>query len=489
MKITVKDTTAALPKTPYLVLFGVEGRAPALPTGVQLPKAMLADFQGEFRQTRMGYAIGGPAERVLLVGLGKLADRSAERVRRAVAIAVQQAESHKVDSAIVMLEEALAGATGGIDALGTAAAEGAVMGAYRYEGGKSQKKPRKLQKLMLVGPGASFKKGVERGEALGTANCFTRDLQNNGGNQLTPSGMASAARSIANKSSRMTCKVLDEAAMEKLGMGLLLGVSAGSREPAKLIHLVYKPSGRAKGRIAFVGKGLTFDAGGISLKPGAKMDEMRYDMSGGAAVLGAFHALTSIDVPFEVHGIIPASENLPDGKATKPGDIHTAMNGKTVEILNTDAEGRLILGDALAYTISKVKPDTVIDLATLTGAVVMGLGHEVTGMFTTTDTLRDELIAAGEDVAERMWPMPLVEEYKKNLEDGPADLRNIATADMGGGSIAGAAFLSFFVGDTEWAHLDIAGTAWGMKSRDYMGGTGGTGVGARLLVRYLERKA
>ncbi len=217
------------------------------------------------------------------------------------------------------------------------------------------------------------------------------------------------------------------------------------------------------------------------------MDEMRYDMSGSAAVIGAFHALTAIDVPYEVHGIVPTSENMPDGKATKPGDIHTAMNGKTVEILNTDAEGRLILGDALCYTVEKVKPDTIVDLATLTGAVIMALGHEMSAIYPTTDRLRDALMAAGEASGEPVWPMPVPEAFTENLAAGPADLRNITTPNMGGGSIAGAAFLKEFVGDTEWCHIDIAGTAWGQNARDYTGGTGGTGFGTRLLIEYLSR--
>jgi leucyl aminopeptidase len=214
---------------------------------------------------------------------------------------------------------------------------------------------------------------------------------------MTPSDMAKEARKIASASPSLTCKVLDEAAMERLGMGALLGVSRGSRQPAKLIHLVYKPKKRtsASKRIALVGKGLTFDTGGISLKPGARMDEMKYDMSGGAAVLGAFHALAQLGCAHEVHGVIPASENMPDGEATKPGDVHTAMDGTTIEVLNTDAEGRLILADALAYTVSKVKPDRVLDLATLTGAVIMALGHELTGIYPTTTELRDAWCAPG----------------------------------------------------------------------------------------------
>ncbi|MCL4135379.1 UNVERIFIED_CONTAM: hypothetical protein GTU68_026249 [Idotea baltica] len=338
-----------------------------------------------------------------------------------------------------------------------------------------------------MGNGADFKKGAARGAALAEANLFTRDLQNLAGNQLTPSILADHARSISKKSPKISCKVIDEAGMKRMGMGLLLGVSAGSVEPAKLIHLTYKPKGKSKGKIALVGKGLTFDAGGISLKPGRGMEEMRYDMSGSASVLGAFEALTKLDVPYEVHGIVPSSENMPDAAATKPGDIHTAMNGKTVEIINTDAEGRLILGDALCYTVAKVKPDTIIDLATLTGAVIMALGHEMSAIYPTTDSLRDDLVAAGERCGESVWPMPIHPAFKENLSAGPADLRNITTANMGGGSIAGASFLQNFVGDTEWCHIDIAGTAWNQGARDYTGGNGGTGVGTRLLIEYLSR--
>jgi leucyl aminopeptidase len=360
------------------------------------------------------------------------------------------------------------------------------MGTYRYDAGKSAAKPLALKKVVTLAKGAEFKRGAVHGKLLGEANCFTRDLQNKAGNQLTPTKLAAEARGLARRSPKLTCKVLDEAAMKKLGMGLLLGVSAGSREPAKLIHLVYKPKGRSRGRIAFVGKGLTFDAGGISLKPSRGMEEMRYDMSGSAAVLGAFHALANLDVPFEVHGIVPSSENLADGQATKPGDVHVSMKGTTVEVINTDAEGRLILADALHYTCTKVKPDTIIDLATLTGAVVMGLGHEISGMYATTDELRDQLLQAGDATGEKVWHLPLIEAFVENLKEGPADLRNICTPNMGGGSIAGAAFLSQFVDGPAWAHLDIAGTAWGQNARDYTGGKGGTGVGARLLVQYLE---
>jgi len=366
-------------------------------------------------------------------------------------------------------------------------AEGAIMGAYRFEQGKSKPKEEKLKTLVVTGPGAGLKAGIARGTILAEANCFVRDLQNRPANMMTPRDMAAAAKKLE-KGKRITCSILTERAMESLGMGLLLGVAQGSREAPRLIHLVYKPAGKAKGRIALVGKGLTFDSGGISIKPSAKMDEMRFDMSGGAAVLGVFHALAKIDVPWEVHGVVPCTENMPGGKATKPGDIHRAMNGMTVEVLNTDAEGRLVLADAISYVVEKVKPQTIIDLATLTGAVVTALGHELSGMFASTDRLRDRLIAAGDETGERVWPLPLLDVHKDGMKGTFADLKNISGGDMGAGSSAGAAFLAPFVGDIEWAHLDIAGTAWGGSNRDWVGGPLGSGVGTRMLVRYLETR-
>jgi leucyl aminopeptidase len=363
------------------------------------------------------------------------------------------------------------------------------MGAYRFTAAKSSPEPVYCKALAIAGAGAPFKRGVRKGVVTAEANCFARDLQNQPGNKMTPSGLAAAARKLAARSERVRCKVIDEKGMGALGMGLLLSVSQGSTQPAKLIHLTYKPRGKAQGRVALVGKGLTFDAGGISIKPSAKMDEMRFDMSGGAAVLGVFHALAALDLPCEVHGIVAASENLIDGNATKPGDVHRAMNGKTVEILNTDAEGRLILADALCYVQKTVKPDTILDLATLTGAVIVGLGHEASGVFPSTTRLRDALVAAGEAVGERCWPLPLLEVHKQGMKGAVADLKNIAAPSMGAGSSAGAAFLSYFVDeDTEWCHLDIAGTAWGTAERDWVGGPHGTGVGTRLLIEYLESR-
>ena len=400
---------------------------------------------------------------------------------------MQRAESSQCETCTLLADDSLA-KLAGADALGHAFAEGAILGSYRWEKGKSKPKDAKLKSVTILGA-KDLAAGIAKGTIYAQACAFVRDLQNEPGNRMTPRDLAEAAQSLA-RGGRVQCTVLDEKQMAKLKMGLLLGVAAGSRQPPRFIHLVYKPKGKAKAKIALVGKGLTFDSGGISIKPAAKMDEMRFDMSGGAAVLGVFQALSKLDVPFEVHGIVPTSENLPGGNATKPGDIHVAMNGTTVEVLNTDAEGRLILADALAYTAEKVKPDAIVDLATLTGAVVTALGHEVAGVFATTKTLEKELVSAGEATGERLWPLPLYDYHKEQMKGTFADLKNISGGDMGAGSSAGAAFLAPFVGDTkEWAHLDIAGTAWGGAGRDWVGGPMGSGYGARLLLRWLETRA
>jgi leucyl aminopeptidase len=484
MKLTYKKPSARLSETGVLALFAREGEKPALPKGVALPPRALDEYKGELREARLIDALSGPARRVFVIGLGKSGEVDAEKLRRASAIAVQRAEAAGAPSATLLVDKETQRALGG-ERTGIAVAEGAILGAYRFEEGKSKPKPEKLATVLVTGPGAGLRAGVRKGEILAEASCFVRDLQNRPANRLTPRDLAAAAQGLA-KGRRIECKILTEKSMETLGMGLLLGVAQGSRQLPRLVHLIYRPRGRSRGRIALVGKGLTFDSGGISIKPSSKMDEMRFDMSGAAAVMGVFHALRSIDVPWEVHGIAPCTENMPGGAATKPGDIHKAMNGTTVEVMNTDAEGRLVLADALCYAVAKVKPETIIDLATLTGAVVTALGHEVSGFFATSDKLRDKLIAAGEETGERLWPLPLLDYHKEQMKGAYADLKNISPPDMGAGSSAGAAFLAPFVGETEWAHLDIAGTAWGGAQRDWVGGPMGSGVGARLLVRWLE---
>jgi leucyl aminopeptidase len=487
MKLVVHDHQRALGKSDLLVAFAFEGDAPQLPPRVKLGVGANKSFKGELRETRVVEA-DGPLPRVLLIGLGKRADLDAERLRRAGALAARRSELEGAANAAVWCSAELERAAGGAEVAGLALAEGARMGAYRFQRYKSKPKPEKLQTLALYGAKRGFKRGAKRGQVLAEANLFTRDLQNTPPNEMRPRELAAAARKLASNG-RITCRVLGKPELGRLGMGALLGVSAGSHEPPALIHLTYKPRGKARAKVALVGKGLTFDAGGISIKPAAKMWDMKYDMSGGAAVLGAFHALRSIDVPFEVHGVVPASENLPDGQAIKPGDLVRAMNGTTIEVLNTDAEGRLILCDALSYCAAKIKPDTIIDLATLTGAVVVAVGHEYSGLFATTEALRTGLVRAGEAVGEKLWPLPLDDFHRDWMKGEVADLKNINNPDQGAGSTAGAAFLWHFVGSTEWAHIDIAGAAWGGMNRDWVGGPQGSGVGARLLVQYLMDRA
>jgi len=487
MRLSAKDSSKPLAKTALVAVFTLEGKRPTLPAGVRVAASALAGFEGGFRSTRVADATAGPAPRVLLVGLGKPADVDAERVRRAAAVAAKHAESEGAETLALWCPAAVEKHFADLGELGCAVAEGAHLGVYRYDEFKSDAKPPKLKRATAWGSGADFRAGVRRGSVLAAANAYARDLQNAPANHMRPRDLVSRARRLARDHERITCKVLDEAAMKKLGMGSLLSVSRGSSEPAYLIHLTYKPKKRAKARLAFVGKGLTFDSGGISIKPSAKMDEMKYDMSGSAAVLGVFRALRELDVPYEVHGIVGTSENMPGGKATKPGDVVTAMDGTTIEVLNTDAEGRLVLADALCYTTKKVQPDTIIDLATLTGAVIVALGHELTGMFPSTDALRDALEEAGEATGERVWPLPLLDCHRDQMKGRVADLKNLNAE--GNGSTAGAAFLAGFVGDVEWCHLDIAGTAWGSADRDYVGGPQGSGVGVRLLMQYMERRA
>lgn len=315
------------------------------------------------------------------------------------------------------------------------------------------------------------------GKAISKAVTLSKDLANLPGNLCTPTYLANAARKLAKGNNSIVVKVLTEAELVKLGMGALVSVARGSRQPAKLIVIEYTGAAKTKKPFVFVGKGLTFDAGGISLKPAAGMDEMKYDMCGGAAVLATLAACTDLKLPLNVVGLIPASENLPDGNANKPGDVVTSMSGQTIEIINTDAEGRLILCDALTYA-SRFKPNTVIDVATLTGAVIVGLGRHPTGLLSNDEELAKELIAAGDETADRVWQLPLWDDYQEQLDSDFADMANVGGREAG--TITAACFLSRFTKQFRWAHLDIAGTAW--KTGKHKSATGRP---VPLMIQYL----
>ena len=310
---------------------------------------------------------------------------------------------------------------------------------------------------------------------------WARDLANKPGNALTPSILAEQALAMA-KETNTEAYVLTESEMKELGMNSLLAVSAGSKEEAKMIVIKHTHPD-AKKTVALIGKGLTFDAGGISLKPGKGMEDMKFDMCGAAAALGAMRNVCIMKPAINVICVVPSSENMPSSAAVKPGDIVKSMSGKTIEIYNTDAEGRLILCDALHYTVTKYKPDMMVDLATLTGACIVALGHHYAGLMTEDDDMAEALTVAGDKVHERLWRLPLNDEMRKLLEGKDADLCNIGPPYAG--TITAGAFLSNFVGDTKWAHLDIAGTAWGMKGASYLNEKLGSGFGVRLLTRWI----
>ena len=319
--------------------------------------------------------------------------------------------------------------------------------------------------------------GINQGTAIANGMSLARDLGNTAANICTPTYLGKQAKTLEKSFSSITTKLLSEAQMKKLGMGALLSVSVGSAEPAQLICMEYKGAAASKKPVVLVGKGVTFDTGGISIKPSAGMDEMKFDMCGAASVFGVMQAVAEMKLAINVIGVVAAAENMPGSKATKPGDIVTSMSGKTIEVLNTDAEGRLVLCDALTY-INKYKPDVVIDIATLTGAVIMALGHHTTGLMSNDDDLANDLTTAGIDSHDRCWRLPLGDDYTKQLSSNFADLANIG--GRAAGTITAGCFLESFCKDYRWAHLDIAGVAWRQG-----GAKGSTGRPVPLLVQYL----
>ncbi len=344
---------------------------------------------------------------------------------------------------------------------------------YRFDELKSDVKSpkRPLRKLMLATASADessrLKEGMRQGKAIAGGVERARRLGDLPGNICTPAYLADQAEAINKQLGNLKIDILEEKDMQKLGMGSLLSVSRGSRQPAKLIVLKYTGGRQKEKPVVLVGKGVTFDSGGISLKPGAAMDEMKFDMCGAASVLGTVAACAELELPINLVGIVPATENLPDGEASKPGDVVTSMSGQTIEVLNTDAEGRLILCDALTYA-DRFNPDVVIDIATLTGACIVALGHHATGVMTNHQPLADALLAAGNAAGDRGWQLPMWDEYDEQIASNFADMANIG--GRGAGTITAACFLARFTKDYRWAHLDIAGVAW--KSGSAKGATG-----------------
>ncbi len=440
------------------------------------------DIDGKAGSTLILHELDNLAsKRLLLVGCGKQGDTTERQFDTLITATIKALNNSGADNAITTLADievnnrSLAWKTRQI----VATTENSF---YRYTQTKSSKGTAPTIKMLTLLTESSADKAVleqaaQQGEAIANGMALARNLGDLPGNVCTPTYLASQAVELGNKHSKINTTILEEADMAELGMHSLLSVSRGSREPAKFIIMNYQGAGDEK-PVVFVGKGLTFDAGGISIKPAPGMDEMKYDMCGSASVFGALSACADLDLPINVIGVIPSSENLPDGDANKPGDVVTSMAGKTIEILNTDAEGRLILCDALTYS-ERFEPAAIIDIATLTGAIIVALGHQTTGLMANNQDIADEILAASTDSNDKAWQLPIWDEYQPQLDSNFADMGNIG--GKGAGSITAACFLSRFTEDMNWAHLDIAGTAWKSGGKD----KGATGRPVPLLVQFL----
>jgi leucyl aminopeptidase len=447
--------------------------------GGQVKAALDAEkFKAKAGQVAHVHALG---RRVVVAGLGPRAETTAEVVRRAAAAGLRRARD--LGARIVAAE--LLGDRVPVRQRAQAVVEGALLGTYSFERYKKEKADRVVEELRIADGdgrrGRDVAEGVRRGEAFARATAFARDLINAPANELSPTDLARAATQLA-KDKRLAVHVYDRAECRRLGMGAFLGVAAGSAEPPRFIHLTYAPSGRKRRRVALIGKGVTFDSGGLDLKTSEGMLRMKYDMAGAAAVLGIMGAVADLKLPVEVHGLVAATENMPSGTATRPGDILRAMNGTTIEIGNTDAEGRLTLADALCYAAARVKPDEVVDMATLTGACVVALGPLCAGLMANDPALAKRLLAAAEDAGEHLWQLPLIDEYREHLKSDVADLNNVGP--RGGGAITAGLFLKEFAGDMAWAHLDIAGPAFTEKDLP-LAPKGATGAAVRTILTYL----
>jgi leucyl aminopeptidase len=436
------------------------------------------DFAGKKDQVASVYP-GGPASRILLVGAGDAAKASARTVRRAAAVAGKRARLGGVTDAVYHLSPEARGAVAEADAV-QATAEGLVYGAWHFDALKlppEEVRPA-LAKVEILAHGAAAEAGHKLGAAIGAAQGFTRGLQVLPGNTCTPSYLAAQAQELAARH-QFGITVLDRAAIEREGMGALLAVGKGSAEDPRFIAIEYK--GAPGAPIVLVGKGVTFDTGGISIKPAERMEDMKFDMSGAAAVLGAFEALGQLRPKVHVVGLIPSAENMLSGTAYKPGDVVRAMSGKHIEVINTDAEGRLLLADALHYA-KRYDPACVLDIATLTGAVVIALGHTAAAVVGSDDALIEEVRRAGDRSGERVWALPLWDEFREHIKSDIADVKN--SGGRPAGTITAAWFLREFAEGYPWAHLDIAGTAY-TQSEDAGSVKGPTGMGVRLFTEFV----
>jgi leucyl aminopeptidase len=450
------------------------------------------DFEGRLHQISLVYTgAERPVKRVVMVGLGKKAEFDLEKLRGAFAKAAQYVRSLniKVLTSFVNLSE-WSDSRFNLSELAEAVVEGTILGLYQFTPFKTveREKIKDLNQLVLVEGNHDcylvVRESVRKAEAIARAVNFARDLVSAPGNDMTPRTLTERALEMASSRKKIESEVLDDDRMREIGMHAFLAVAQGSHEPARFIILKYKGIESREEIIALVGKGITFDSGGISLKPSENMGEMKSDMAGAATVIATIVAAADLELPVNLVGLIPATENLPGGCAYKPGDVLKSLSGQTIEVISTDAEGRLILADALAYA-GNYSPEAVVDVATLTGACVVALGNVAIGMMGTDSNLKQEIASAGERTGERVWELPLWEEYFDLIKSDIADYKN--TGGRNGGAITAAAFLSKFVGSYPWVHLDIAGPSWLDKDRPYVP-KGASGIGVRLLISWLRNR-
>ncbi len=441
-----------------------------------IKKAFSREFHGKQNEVLL---IPAPhdikPDRLLLLGLGKKNEITLDRLRQAGGKSAAYLRSMSMEKIAVLTDIMTS-----LNLSPAYFAEGALLGLYKFKRYKVEKDGKEIKSITLLSKKTEkLSDELYLTKAVASAVCFARDLINTPSNDMTPSHLAKTALSLRSK--RLSVKVLERKDAERFGMHLYLSVAKGSMEPPKFIILEYKGS---KDRpLAMIGKSITFDSGGISLKPSEGMEKMKYDMSGGAAVLGIFKAVSELRMPLHLIGILPATENLPGGSATKPGDIVRAINGKTVEIINTDAEGRLIIADAIGYA-KRFKPKAIIDVATLTGACTVALGNEAIAMMGNDRSLLEKIKRSSENTNERVWEMPLYDEYKEYLKSDAADIKN--TGGKSGSLVTAAYFLYEFAEKTPWVHLDIASTAWVEKDKPYIP-KGASGIGVRLLLDLIKK--
>jgi leucyl aminopeptidase len=500
MKVYLKKDSIERHKTGCLVVGAFEGKKPEGLAKV-IDKRLNGlisklfkdkDFEGKPKQTRLIYTQGKlPAERVLLVGLGKEKDFTIEKLRQASGSssrAVKDLGLKKFSTSLAnppSIPPLEKGGKGSYE-IAKAVTEGTILSLYDFTEYRTEKREeiKRVDEIAILieKENREIKKGLDDGIKISEAVYLARDMINHPSNTATPTYLSEQAKRVAKKSG-IKCRILEKADMQRLKMGALLAVARGSDEPPKFIIMEYNGGKKGGPPVMFVGKGLTFDSGGISIKPSEKMEEMKHDMAGGAAAISAIKAAADLKLPVNVVSLIPATENMPSGKADKPGDVVKAMSGKTIEVISTDAEGRMILADALTYG-ERYKPKAVIDLATLTGACIIALGYHATGLLGNDKDLIEAIKKAGEKSGERVWELPLWEEYEEQNKSDIADVKNVGGRPAG--TITAAAFLKKFADKFKWAHLDIAGTVWEYNGKPYVP-KGAVGVGVRLLVEYLRQ--